>query len=137
MKTLKTIAAAAALTTLAAVAWAQMNHGAHGGGMMMNMDQMQSMMESMMPAEGDTDSTKAFKEADMKMMQGMAVEYTGNADVDFRLKMIPHHQGAIEMAKVALEHGTDPDTKLLAEAIIAAQEREIAEMRDWLEKNRK
>ena len=43
----------------------------------------------------------------MDMMQGMAVEYTGNADVDFRLKMIPHHQGAIDMAKVALEHGTD------------------------------
>ena len=137
MKTLKTIAAAAALTTVAAVAWAQMNHGAHGGGMMMNMDEMQSMMESMMPAEGDSESTKAFKQADMDMMQGMAVEYTGNADVDFRLKMIPHHQGAIDMAKVALEHGTDPDTKLLAEAIIAAQEREIAEMLDWLEKNRK
>jgi uncharacterized protein (DUF305 family) len=41
------------------------------------------------------------------------------------------------MAKVALEHGTDPDTKLLAEAIIAAQEREIGEMQAWLEKNRK
>ncbi len=137
MKTLKTIAAAAALTTVAAVAWAQMNHGAHGGGMMMNMDQMQSMMKSMMPAEDDSESTKAFKQADMDMMQDMAVEYTGNADVDFRLKMIPHHQGAIDMAKVALEHGTDPDTKLLAEAIIAAQEREIAEMQDWLERNRK
>ncbi len=137
MKTLKTMVAAAALTTVAAVAWAQMNHGAHGGGMMMNMDQMQSMMESMMPAEGDSESTKAYKQADMDMMQGMAVEYTGNADVDFRLKMIPHHQGAIDMAKVALEHGTDPETKALAEAIIAAQEREIAEMQAWLEKNRK
>ena len=137
MKTVKTIAAAAALTTVAAVAWAQMNHGSHGGGMMMNMDQMQSMMESMMPAEGDSESTKDFKQADMGMMQGMAVEYTGNADVDFRLKMIPHHQGAIDMAKVALEHGTDPETKALAEAIIAAKEREIAEMTAWVEKNRK
>lgn len=137
MKTLKTIAAAAALTAVTAVAWAQMNHGGHGGGMMMNMDQMQSMMDSMMPADGDSESTKAFKQADMDMMKGMAVEYTGNADVDFRLKMIPHHQGAIDMAKVALEHGTDPETKALAEAIIAAQEREIAEMQAWLEKNRK
>jgi uncharacterized protein (DUF305 family) len=136
MKTLKTIAAAAALTTVASVAWAQMNHGTHGGGMM-NMDQMQSMMETMMPAEGDSASTKAYKQADMDMMQGMAVEYSGNADVDFRLKMIPHHQGAIDMAKVALEHGTDPETKALAEAIIAAQEREIAEMQAWLEKNPK
>lgn len=137
MKTLKTIAAAAALTTVASLAWAQMNHGAHGGGMVMNMDQMQSMMETMMPADGDSESTKAYKQADMDMMQGMTVGYTGNADVDFRLKMIPHHQGAIDMAKVALEHGTDPETKALAEAIIAAQEREMAEMQAWLEKNRK
>ena len=138
MKTLKTLAAAAALTTVAAVAWAQMNHGAHGGGgMMMDMGQMQTMMEAMMPAEGDTDSTKAFKEADMKMMHDMAVPYTGDADVDFRLKMIPHHQGAIDMAKVALQYAADPETKAMAEAIIAAQEREIAEMQAWLEKNRK
>ncbi len=136
MKTLKTIAAAAALTAVSAVAWAQMDHGTHGAGMM-DMDHMQSMMKTMMPAEGDADSTKAYKQADMDMMQDMAVEYTGNADVDFRLKMIPHHQGAIAMAKVALEHGTDPETKALAEAIIAAQEREIAEMQAWLEKNRK
>ena len=135
MKTLKTIAAAAALTTVAAVAWAQMNHGAHGGGMMMNMDQMQSMMESMMPAEGDSESTKAYKQADMDMMQGMAVEYTGNADVDFRLKMIPHHQGAIDMAKVVLAHGKDPELRKLANAIITEQEKEIAFMRDWLKKN--
>ncbi len=137
MKTLKTIVAAAALTAASAVAWAQMNHGSHGGDMMMNMDQMQSMMETMMPADGDSEATKAFKQADMDMMQGMAVEYTGNADVDFRIKMIPHHQGAIDMAKVALEHGVDPETKALAEAIIATQEREIAEMQAWLEKNRK
>ncbi len=61
MKTLRTIAAAAALTFVAAVAWAQMNHGSHGGDMMMTMDQMQSMMQSMMPADGDSESTKAFK----------------------------------------------------------------------------
>ncbi len=139
MKMIKTIAAAAALSTVGAVASAQMNHGSHDGGhgMMMNMDQMQSMMETMMPADGDTASTKAYKQADMDMMQAMAVEYTGDADVDFRLKMIPHHQGAIDMAKVALEYGVDPDTKAMAEAIIAAQEREIAKMKAWLEKNRK
>ncbi len=103
--------------------------------MMMNMDQMQSMMETMMPADGDSGATKAFKKADMDMMQGMAVEYTGAVDVDFRLKMIPHHQGAIDMAKIALEHAADPETKALAESIIATQEREIAEMQAWL--NRK
>ena len=136
MKTLKTFAAAAGLSVVAAVAYAQMNHGTHGGGMM-NMDDMQGMMEMMMPVEGDAESTKAYKQADMDMMRGMAVEYTGNADVDFRLKMIPHHQGAIDMAKVALQHGTDAETKALAEAIITAQEREISEMQAWLDKNRK
>jgi uncharacterized protein (DUF305 family) len=137
MKTFKTFVAAAALTAIAATAWAQMNHGSHSGGMMMDMDEMRSMMEAMMPAEGDAESTKAFKAADMKMMHDMAVPYTGNADIDFRTKMIPHHQGAIDMAKVALQYATDAETKAMAEAIIAAQEQEIAEMQAWLEKNRK
>ena len=91
----------------------------------------------MTPAESDSESTKAFKQADMDMMRGMGVEYTGNPDVDFRTKMIPHHQGAIDMAKVALQFATDPSTKAMAEAIIAAQEKEIAEMQAWLEKNPK
>jgi uncharacterized protein (DUF305 family) len=136
MKTLKTLATAAALTVLTAAAWAQMNQGGHGShaGMMMSMDEMRTMMDSMMPVAGDSESTGAFKQADMDMMKGMAVDYTGDADVDFRLKMIPHHQGAIDMAKVALEYAEDPDTKALAEAIIAAQEREIAEMQGWLDK---
>ena len=57
-----------------------------------------------------------------KMMADMMVPYTGDPDIDFARGMIPHHQGAIDMAKVGLEHGTDPETKALAEAIIAAQE---------------
>jgi uncharacterized protein (DUF305 family) len=69
------------------------------------------------------------------MMHDMAVPYTGNADVDFRAKMIPHHQGAIDMAKVALAHAKDETTKALAAQIIKDQEREIAEMREWLSKN--
>ena len=59
-------------------------------------------------------------------MGGMAS--TGDADADFLLMMIPHHQSAIDMAVVLLEHGDDPATRSLAEAIIAAQEAEIAEM---------
>jgi len=92
-------------------------------------------MKTMMPAAGDTASTKAFKSADMTMMHDMAVPYTGNADIDFRTKMIPHHQGAIDMAKVALTHAKDETTKTLAAQIIKDQEREIAEMREWLRKN--
>ena len=137
MNTLKTLVAAVTLTAVAGIASAQMNHGMHGSDGMMKMEDMQGMMQMMMPTDGDSESTKAYKQADMDMMHGMAVEYTGNPDVDFRLKMIPHHQGAIDMAKVALQYATDPSTKAMAEAIIAAQEKEIAEMQAWLEKNKK
>ena len=133
MNSLKLIALAASLGAAVTIANAQMNHEGHG----MSMEDMQSMMDLMMPNETDSESTRAFKTADMAMMRGMAVEYTGDADVDFRLKMIPHHQGAIDMARVALEYGKDGQTKALAEAIIAAQEKEIAEMQAWLEKHRK
>lgn len=80
-------------------------------------------------------STKAFMEANMKMHGGMEIEYTGDADIDFVRGMIAHHQGAIDMAKVVLDHGDDPEVKKLAEGIIAAQEGEIKWMQDWLAKN--
>ena len=87
------------------------------------------MMGDMGPA------SMAFMEANDRMHQNMMMEYTGNADVDFIKGMIPHHQGAVEMAKIVLEHGTDPDVKKLAEEIIAAQETEIKWMTEWLAKN--
>lgn len=80
-------------------------------------------------------SSVAFMEANDRMHQTMAIEYTGNADVDFIRGMIPHHQGAVDMARIVLEHGSDPEVKKLAEAVIAAQEAEIKWMQDWLAKN--
>ena len=65
-----------------------------------------------------------------KMMRDMhAPGYTGNADVDFVTMMIPHHEGAVEMARLVLIHGRDPLTRKLAEEIIASQVVEIEGMK--------
>ena len=84
-------------------------------------------------ASTDNPVAKAYEEANRKMHEDMAIDYSGDADVDFVRSMIPHHQGAIDMAKIQLEHGKDPEMLKLAEEVIKAQEAEIAEMRKWLE----
>ena len=86
-----------------------------------------------MSTDATSPSTEGYKAAMDKMHADMmASEYTGNADVDFVKGMIPHHQGAIDMAKVVLQYGKDDKVKSWANQIIAAQEKEIAEMQDWL-----
>ena len=90
------------------------------------------MAQPMEPGAADAASTKDFKEADMRMMTNMQVAYTGDPEVDFRTHMIPHHQGAIEMAKIVLKYAKDPVTKKLATTIVADQQREIGDMQRWL-----
>jgi uncharacterized protein (DUF305 family) len=74
---------------------------------------------------------KAYTKANDTMHKGMAA-IPADPDVAFMAGMIPHHQGAIDMAKVVLEHGKDPKTRALAETIIKTQSTEIAEMEGWL-----
>ena len=94
---------------------------------------MEGMDMKMMPDPNDSASTKGYKAAMMKMMQAMP-KFSGDADVDFMKQMRPHHQAAIDMAKVALTNGKDEDVKKLAQEIIAAQEKEIATIDAWLKK---
>ncbi len=82
----------------------------------------------------ESPATMAMMQANAAMHAAMQIPYTGNPDVDFVAGMIPHHEGAVAMAKIELEYGTDPEIRKLAAGIIAAQESEIAMMKAWLAK---
>jgi uncharacterized protein (DUF305 family) len=91
---------------------------------------------SMSVASSDlSPGSKALEAANANMHHAMAVEMTGDVDIDFMRAMIPHHQGAIDMARIVIEYGKDPETRKLAEEVIRAQESEIAVMKEWLARN--
>lgn len=114
--TLATVLAASIPTSFVT---AQQHHGNHGT-----------------PATAsDSAATKAYREANTKMHKDMDIRFSGNPDTDFVRGMIPHHQGAVDMAKIVLAHGKDPELRKLASEVIAAQEKELTFMRDWLKKN--
>lgn len=127
MTTTRNLLAGAALFAalgLAGFALAQghQGHGSHGAAT---------------PAAADSAATQAYKAANDKMHKEMGIAFSGDADVDFARGMIPHHQGAVDMAKVVLAHGEDPELRKLAQGVITEQEKEIAFLRDWLKKRGK
>lgn len=120
-----------------------MDHSAMGHGSMHG-DQAAEMGTGMMDMMGmdgvDLDTMPEHVQENMRrMMISMPAMHEGmmneDADVAFACGMIAHHQGAIDMAQVLLEHGRDPQMLALAEEIIAAQVAEIEEMSTWLAEN--
>ena len=88
------------------------------------------------PAADEAASTAAYRAAMEDVHAQMTgMEYSGDADIDFARGMIPHHRAAIEMARIQLAEGDDPQMRKLAEEIIEAQEHEIAELETWLKAN--
>jgi uncharacterized protein (DUF305 family) len=139
-----TLIAAGVLMLASATAYAQMHHRHFQGQQPEHGTMHAQMHDQMQGAGGQHDghaadgpqgdrsaSSLAFHGINQKMHEGMNIVFTGHADADFVAGMIPHHQGAVEMAKVVLAFGSDPEIRKLAEAIIAAQESEIAMMRAW------
>jgi len=80
----------------------------------------------------DTPASRGYMTAMEKMHKGMAITYTGDADVDFVRGMIPHHQGAVDMCKVELHYGKDAEIRKLCDNIISSQQAQISEMKNWL-----
>ncbi len=114
------LAIATALSlVLTAPAFAQQGHQHHG-------------RHAAPVTTAETTSTREFRAAGERMHRDMDIRYSGNADRDFAAGMIPHHQGAIDMARIQLRHGTDPEMRRLAETVIRTQEAEIAMLRAFL-----
>jgi hypothetical protein len=112
---------------------------ASGHGPMMDKmkDRMDQMMQSGMPDMGQmTPAQKALQQAMMKMhpamMKGMMAK---DADVAWICAMIPHHQGAIDMARAGLLGADNPESKRLAEEMIKTNERDLKKLIGWVEEH--
>lgn len=90
------------------------------------------MGSGMLSAQPEDTFRSLMEAAMVRMHHDMAIPFSGNADRDFAAMMIPHHQGAIDMALLELRYGRDPRLRRLAQGIIVEQRQEIAVMKQVL-----
>ena len=140
MKTLATLATLALLTS-AGIALGQDAHAGHATAGNADLPAictadappaaapMAGMEHGMAGDEAHTALMAGMDKMNADMMAGATAK---DIDVAFVCGMIPHHQGAIDMAKAELQYGDTPWAKEMAQKVIAAQEQEIADMKAWL-----
>ena len=102
-------------------------------------EQMQAWLASYPDAAEATPDTKAMQQAYADGMDAMHDEMMAgiadpNPDMAFARGMLPHHVGAVDMAKVQLKYGKDAEMRKLAQAVIDAQQSEIEQMQNWIAK---
>ena len=91
-----------------------------------------SMAGTSASGSADSPAAKVMMDSMHKMQKAMTdATMTGEADKDFVAMMIPHHVGAVDMAKIELQYGKDPEILKLARAVVAAQTKEIGLMKAW------
>ena len=86
------------------------------------------------PANHGSEQMNNATRSGMQQMQGMKM--TGDTDKDFAMMMKMHHQQALDMAKVEVEHGKSAELKAMAQKMIKDQTQEIAKLESWLQKNK-
>ena len=117
-----------------------MNMGMMSPGHMQRMTKMMREMHDkvmhggmVMQPEGDQGpASLAFNGIAARMHKDMDLTYTGRTDVDFVKNMIPHQQAAIDMAKVEVAFGKDPEIRKMAEDLIKTRQAEVASLQQWL-----
>jgi uncharacterized protein (DUF305 family) len=94
------------------------------------MTNVETRLRPAAPAASEFDSE--LRAAMVQMDAGMCITPSGDADLDFARAMIPHHQGAVEVARLELRYGRDARLRRLAQGIVVEQSQEIALLRHIL-----
>ncbi|QCG95634.1 DUF305 domain-containing protein [Azospirillum sp. TSA2s] len=101
-------------------------------GMMQGQGMHQGQRAQNMPKDP---ASRAYMQSMQNMNRDMRKPMTGDADQDFARMMAAHHQGAIDMARVELQYGKDPDLKAMAQKMVDDQTKEVQQLQDWLKQH--